>query len=385
MHIALIVPGCLQENYGGAERQAELLARAMAAQGARVTIVAPCRLAASGEVETAFGANLTVRLRDYPNFGGRRIGSTLAWTVRVFAWLRRRQDIDAVYVFHARLHALPGLVARRVLGKPLFIKLGGGGEVGDFRALESKTGGYGRLVARLILAHADGFVANSREIVADLKGYGVPAETIIEISNGVLAPTRERFEAFRAARAGRGFLYAGRIEPDKNVPVLVEALAKCLAQGCVADLTIVGAGSDLRTVAERASSLGIAEFVHMPGRQGDVQPYLTRSDFFLSASRAEGQSNALLEAMAHGLIPIVAEASGVRDLVSDGATGFVAAAADPLELSVLMQRAMALSGTERAAMATKAYDHITGRSAIDDVARQTLDAISGRLSALQNV
>lgn len=384
MHIALIVPGSLRENYGGAERQAELLARAMAAQGVRVTIVAPCRLADSAEVETEFGANLTVKLRDYPNFGGRRMASTLAWTVNVLAWLRRRHDIDAVYVFHARLHALPGLLARMVLGKPLFIKLGGGGDVGDFRALEAKTGGYGRLIARLIREHADGFVANSREIVADLKGYGVPADKIIEISNGVLAPTREQFEAFRAARSGYRFLYTGRIEPDKNVPVLVDALALCLAQGCVADLTIVGDGSDLSNVAERASSLDIAQFVHLPGRQDDVRPYLTQSDFFLSASQAEGQSNSLLEAMAYGLIPIVAEASGVRDLVSDGEWGFVAAAADPVELSELMQRALAVPETGRGAMAAKAHGHIAGQFGIDHVARQTIDVISARQRASQN-
>ncbi|WP_428152573.1 glycosyltransferase family 4 protein [Brevundimonas sp.] len=384
MHIALIVPGCFTENYGGAERQAELLARAMAAQGARVTIVAPCRLSDSAEVETDFGVSVTMRLRDYPNFGGRRMGSTLAWTARVFAWVRRRTDIDAVYVFHARLHALPGLVSRMALGKPLFIKLGGGGEVGDFKALESKKGGYGRLIARLIRAHADGFVANSREIVADLKGYGVPDDKIIEISNGVQAPTRDVFERLQAARTGRRFLYTGRIEPDKNVPVLVEALALCLARGCVAELTIVGAGSDLRTVAERASSLGIAEFVHLPGRQDDVQPYLTQNDFFLSASQAEGQSNSLLEAMAHGLIPVVAEASGVRDLVADGERGFVATTADPAELSRLMQRVMTLPEAGRGVMAAKAHRYIAGQFGIDEVARRTLEVMSTRVAASQN-
>jgi glycosyltransferase involved in cell wall biosynthesis len=384
MHIALIVPGCFAENYGGAERQAELLARAMAAQGARVTIVAPCRLSGSAEVATDFGASVTVRLRDYPNFGGRRLGSTIAWTAKVFGWVRRRTDIDAVYVFHARLHALPGLASRMALGKPLFVKLGGGGEVGDFKALESKAGGYGHLIARLIRAYADGFIANSREIVADLKGYGVPDEKIIEISNGVLAPTRDMFEAFQTARTGHRFLYTGRIEPDKNVPVLVEALALCRAQGCVSDLTIVGTGSDIRNVAERASSLGIEQFVHLPGRQDNVQPYLTQGDFFLSASQAEGQSNSLLEAMAHGLIPVVAEASGVRDLVEDGDRGFVAATADPVELSVLMKRAMALSETERGVIAARAYDYIAGQFGIDHVARRTLDVISTRVGALQN-
>ena len=168
------------------------------------------------------------------------------------------------------------------------------------------------------------------------------------------------------------------------MPVLVEALALCRAQGFAAELTIVGAGSDLRNVADRASGLGVEPYVHLPGRQDDVGPYLTQSDFFLSASRAEGQSNALLEAMAHGLIPVVAEASGVRDLVADGERGFVAATADPAELSVLMQRAMALPEAERAIMAAKAFDDISGQFGIDPVARRTLEVISSRVRALQN-
>jgi len=199
------------------------------------------------------------------------------------------------------------------------------------------------------------------------------------ISKGAQAPRPGGFRAGQASRTGRRFLYTGRIEPDKNVPVLVDALAKCIAQGIVAELTIVGSGSDIPNVAERASSLGVAQFVHLPGRQDDVQPYLMESDFFLSASQAEGQSNSLLEAMAYGLIPVVAEASGVRDLVADGKWGLVAVAADPTELSLLMQRALALPESARNDMAAAAYGYVSERFAIDHVAKQTLLAFSGRI------
>lgn len=380
MHIALIVPGYFPEIYGGAERQATLLAHEMGVQGARVTIIAPCVHGPSAETATDFGSIVTVKLSDYPNFGGRRLGSTLAWTIRVLAWgVRRRRNFDAVYVFHARLHALAGLALKMFLGKPLFIKLGGGGAVSDFKALEAKRGAYGRLIARLIRAKADGFVANSQEIVGDLQGYGVPDAKIIKISNGVKAPTREQLKAIQAPRTGLRFFYSGRIEPDKNVTVLVEALARCIADGLSAELTIVGSGSDISNVAERASRLGIDQFVHLPGRQDDLRPYLVESDFFLSASQSEGQSNSLLEAMAFGLIPIVAEASGVRDLVSDGEWGLIANAADPTELSLLMKRAMTLAEFSRNEMAAAAHGNISERFSIDGVATRTLHAIS-RLS-----
>ena len=43
----------------------------------------------------------------------------------------------------------------------------------------------------------------------------------------------------------------------------------------------------------------------------------------MCASKREGQSNALLEAMSAGVIPIVFKASGVEEVVSDGWNGFI--------------------------------------------------------------
>lgn len=50
--------------------------------------------------------------------------------------------------------------------------------------------------------------------------------------------------------------------------------------------------------------------------------------FYLSTSALEGMSNALLEAMSFGVVPLVSNVSGARDIVDPGRSGFLFEAGD---------------------------------------------------------
>ena len=49
-----------------------------------------------------------------------------------------------------------------------------------------------------------------------------------------------------------------------------------------------------------------------------MTPYLREADVYLSTSVSEGMSNALLEAMSRGVMPVVSQVSGADDLVEEG-------------------------------------------------------------------
>jgi glycosyltransferase involved in cell wall biosynthesis len=73
--------------------------------------------------------------------------------------------------------------------------------------------------------------------------------------------------------------------------------------------------------------------VHLPGQVKNVAEYLQAADLFVLPSRAEGLSNALLEAMAVGL-PIVATAvGGTSDAISHGGNGLLILPEDQVALS----------------------------------------------------
>src|SRR5206468_12715520 len=117
-------------------------------------------------------------------------------------------------------------------------------------------------------------------------------------------------------------------------------------------LVLLGDGPEQARLQARAAARG--DLFDFHGFVADVYPELGKADFFVSASRREGQSNAMLEAMAAGVIPIVCDASGVDDVVDHGRTGFIVKASEPAAFSEVMRAAMAMSPYRRRAMANAA-------------------------------
>lgn len=375
MKLILVVPTYFPDSYGGAERQAKILAEALGRRGVDVTIVAPA-LSPDTKLleETSFGRIERCRLDAPPANGGRNIASFLRWTL----WFRKRfggaeHRGTPIYVFHAKLHAFGPALAARSAGAPFMIKLGGGGEASDFHALGNKKFLYGKLVRRALIAWTDAFVANGRQIVDDLRSFGVREDRIAIFANGVNLPSNEDVLRSIAERSGRRLLYAGRLLPDKRIDVLHAAAVQVATDDGAVEFNIFGEGPE-RARLLPLTPAHLADRIRFPGFVDDVYPHLSRTDFFVSTSLREGQSNALLEAMSAGVIPIVAAASGVRDVVADGVTGFVVDGERSEDFAATVRRALALPSESRMAMAQAAFDFARDNIGIDAVATLTQKA-----------
>jgi glycosyltransferase involved in cell wall biosynthesis len=121
-------------------------------------------------------------------------------------------------------------------------------------------------------------------------------------------------------------LYLGRImNPQKRVHLFPEILEGLKKSGIPFQWTIVGEGDQRLNLESLMASNRPEQQVVFTGLlpNAQVPDLLEKQDVFLLASDAEGLPISLLEAMAHGVVPVVSDLeSGIRDVV-DAANGML--------------------------------------------------------------
>ncbi|MFO0952930.1 MAG: glycosyltransferase [Isosphaeraceae bacterium] len=140
----------------------------------------------------------------------------------------------------------------------------------------------------------------------------------------------------------RLILYVGRLDAQKGLTTLLEALSRPSVTGPDWHLALAGDGPERdRLQAEAASRPGLAGRVHWLGHRSDVPALLAASDLLILPSLWEGMPNAVLEAMA-ARRPVVATAvEGTTDLVVPGETGWLVPPGDADALESALTEALA--------------------------------------------
>jgi glycosyltransferase involved in cell wall biosynthesis len=130
--------------------------------------------------------------------------------------------------------------------------------------------------------------------------------TVIDNASLTMAEI-ERLAHARAAvtrdRPGRHYLAVGRLAPQKNFGLLVEAFARIVQPDD--RLTIVGEGTERGRIERQIASLGLTAQVILAGHQSPVDPWLAAADALVLSSDYEGLGIVVIEALAAGL-PVVA-------------------------------------------------------------------------------
>jgi glycosyltransferase involved in cell wall biosynthesis len=122
--------------------------------------------------------------------------------------------------------------------------------------------------------------------------------------------------------------WLGRMERQKQPAQAIRAASVLDRLGVDFCLSMAGEGLERVACDRLARNLDVVHRIVFPGYLEDVSCFYREIDVFLSTSRYEGMSYAMLDAMAHA-IPVVAfDAPGASDLVSHGETGLLAPVGD---------------------------------------------------------
>jgi glycosyltransferase involved in cell wall biosynthesis len=140
-----------------------------------------------------------------------------------------------------------------------------------------------------------------------LAGLGVPRDVIHVLPNGVDV---DRYCPGPSAKRGelnveRVFTYLGRIDPEKNVDVLLAAFLEA-DPPLTARLLIVGGGVERRKLERRYSDPRVL-FTGVVVDEQERIDILRASDAFFLPSSVEGLSLAMLEAMACGAATVATD------------------------------------------------------------------------------
>jgi glycosyltransferase involved in cell wall biosynthesis len=87
---------------------------------------------------------------------------------------------------------------------------------------------------------------------------------------------------------------------------------------------------------------------------------------------SEGMSNALLEAMSYGVMPLVSRVSGVAEVVEEGVSGLLFPPGDERALVTQLKQALAMTAEGRRAMGEAARAVTSARFSLEEVAERHL-------------
>lgn len=187
-----------------------------------------------------------------------------------------------------------------------------------------------RLVNPLLARLPGRLCAVSADLRRHMLDEGFPSRRVGVTYNGIDPAKRPGADQRQAARASLGVAgdafvigTVGRLDPVKNLQLLLRAHAIVLQKRADATVVIIGDGAERASLEAAARDLGIAESVVFSGYRADVRFLMSAFDVFVNCSAYEGVSLTILEAMAAALPVIATPVGGNPEVVVDHETGLL--------------------------------------------------------------
>lgn len=317
---ALFLNSC--RTWGGGEVSLCQITEALRARRHKVTII--CHP----------GSALHKHLQERPSNAVplRITGDFNPFTISKIFRLIRRRNIDVVCV-HTEKELRVGGAAAHLARVPVVVSREVDLPIKDTRVNRLY---YGRIVSTVI---ANSYATKNTLLIS---APWLREETIHVIWKGVDVDRYKSQQAaslreeFRLAKNDILIGFLGRLDAQKGVQTLLEAMPAVIAKSPRARLVFAGEGNMRRAVERYRDDNQLAHSVFLAGFRSDVPAFLRAIDFLVMPSNWEGFGYAAAEAMAAGKAVIATHVSSLPELVDDRRTGLLVPPRSPEKLAAAM-------------------------------------------------
>jgi glycosyltransferase involved in cell wall biosynthesis len=259
-------------------------------------------------------------LNTAPDHGGSNI-ALMKQLPKVGAWLAQT-DADWIHAHYLTSHGTLAWAAKT--GWRLRAQIAGSAWGSDI-LVTPQRGGAWRWLTKKVLRSCAITTSDSRHMAAQMRELG--AGEVMVFPFGLESMPKQN------AKKTPWLCFANRgLEPIYQPHRVIDAFARIAAVQPEARLVVANDGSLRAALEADVAARGLAEKVSFAGRlDGATQAgHYARSTWFLSLPESDSVAVSVLEAMAHGGVPLLSDLPANRELIGDSARGLVVGSLDDL-------------------------------------------------------
>jgi len=303
---------------GGAERVVTVLSKSLMRYYNKVSIITFYRKEKEYQLDDAVQRiNLDIPVSN--------IGKLIIGTLKLYRFMKK--DKNTVYISFDILPNIISLMVNILLHRKLIIAERNAPK-------EANISNVSRILRKFLYPTGKCFVFQTKQAKEcypkkiQRKGY--------IIGN----PIKESIPIRKADAVTNDIVSIGRLEKQKNYPLLLDAFEQFLDYKPNYTLHIYGEGSCRKELEVSIREKGLENKVFLCGSRNNVHELIRSSKVYVMSSDYEGMPNALMEAMAMGF-PVISTdcpSGGPRTLIKNGINGILVPTGNREELTKSMLR-----------------------------------------------
>ena len=251
-----------------------------------------------------------------------RQGARAIWMLA--AGIRYRPDLYIGY--HLGPGACTALIAGKLMGRPACYQMTGGpveiigGGIGAAEGIGAPLGRPSRLIEAMALAVVNLF---DLIVVRGNKAKEFLISHSIKRPVAIITGSVKNCQPMSKNNRDIHLIFVGRLSLVKQVDQYIKIVSSIKPALPNVRAVIVGDGPLMEDLQNFAEESGLRDNIEFLGKKRDVEEILTRSKIFVLTSKSEGLSIAMVEAMAAGAVPVVADVGELGDLIVNGENGYL--------------------------------------------------------------